>query len=75
MDHKIKSVVLVSVLLAMMITIGLLININQGVTGAVVSSSITCYEHSDCDDRIAETEDICRNPGTEYSLCVNKPRS
>ncbi|MFH1682487.1 MAG: hypothetical protein ABIA37_01700 [Candidatus Woesearchaeota archaeon] len=74
MDYKIKSIVLVAVLLVMMITIGFLVNINQGVTGAVVTKSIACYDNSDCDDKIVETEDLCRNPGTEYSLCVNRPR-
>ncbi|HLC71388.1 MAG TPA: hypothetical protein VJI32_05240 [Candidatus Nanoarchaeia archaeon] len=33
---------------------------------------IACYSDQDCDDTIAQTKDICRNPGTEYSVCVNK---
>lgn len=33
---------------------------------------IACYEQADCDDRLAATADLCRNPGTEFSLCVNK---
>ncbi len=33
---------------------------------------IACYDDSDCDDRISATADVCKNPGTEFSLCVNK---
>lgn len=33
---------------------------------------IACYEHSDCDDRISATADVCKNPGTEFSICVNR---
>ncbi len=35
---------------------------------------IACYSAQDCDDTIAQTSDICRNPGTEYSVCINKPK-
>lgn len=35
---------------------------------------IACYQDKDCDDRIEQTDDICRNPGTTYSLCVNRVR-
>ena len=34
--------------------------------------SIACYEDKDCDDKTEATEDLCRNPGTTFSLCVNK---
>jgi len=51
---------------------GILIAVGpQGLTGAVVND-VACFEDADCNDNIAATEDICRNPGTEYSLCVNK---
>lgn len=33
---------------------------------------VACYEHSDCDDRISATADVCKNPGTEFSICVNR---
>lgn len=72
MEHKTKSVLLVSLLLVMTVAIGLFVNYGGGITGAVVTEEIACYEDSDCDDKIEETEDICRNPGTEFSLCVNK---
>lgn len=35
---------------------------------------IACYSDQDCDDTIVQTNDICRNPGTEYSVCVQKPK-
>lgn len=35
---------------------------------------IACYADEDCDDNIPQTDDFCRNPGTENSLCVNKVR-
>ncbi len=35
---------------------------------------IACYADEDCDDDIPQTEDLCRNPGTEYSICINKPK-
>ncbi|MEK6951291.1 MAG: hypothetical protein AABX13_06230 [Nanoarchaeota archaeon] len=33
---------------------------------------IACSEQEDCDDRISATTDLCKNPGTEFSLCVNR---
>lgn len=36
------------------------------------SCVIACEEDGDCDDKIEATEDFCRNPGTEFSLCVNQ---
>ena len=73
MDHKTKSFLLVLLLLTIMAMIGVFANFSEGITGNMVVDSIACYDDSDCDDRVEETEDICRNPGTEYSLCVNKP--
>ena len=55
-------------------------------TGAVVAEgapdpackgracTIACRENEDCDDKVTETADICRNPGTLNSLCVYLPR-
>lgn len=33
---------------------------------------IVCNSNEECDDNIPQTEDLCRNPGTENSLCVNR---
>ena len=33
---------------------------------------VACYNDEDCDDGITKTEDLCRNPGTVNSLCVNR---
>lgn len=74
MNHKIKSVIVVSVLIGMMFTIGFLINTNEGITGAVVSESIMCYVNSDCNDHLDNTIDICKNPGTTESFCINEEK-
>ena len=67
-----KTMLIVSLLLGIVILMGILIAVGpQGLTGAVVNH-VACFEDADCNDNIAATEDICRNPGTEYSLCVNK---
>ncbi len=39
------------------------------------SCVIACYDDQDCDDRMAATEDTCKNPGTEFSLCVNQRKN
>ena len=33
---------------------------------------IVCSVDEDCDDKILQTIDRCKNPGTEYSVCINK---
>ena len=74
MNHKIKSLILIFVFVAMIAIIGLLVG-QGGITGASTTAhSIACFEDADCDDKISATEDICKNPATEYALCVNKPR-
>jgi len=70
MDYKTKSILLVIVLAGMMVGIGLLTNI--GITGSIVADNIACDEDGDCNDKIEETEDICKNPGTKDSFCVNR---
>ena len=45
----------------------------SGITGGVIIKSVSCFEDNDCNDHNEETIDLCKNPGTEYSLCVNKP--
>ncbi len=70
--YKIKSLVLLVFLLFMLIGIGFIIS-NNNITGGTIAGSISCFNDQHCDDNIPETEDLCRNPGTEYSLCVNKP--
>lgn len=43
---------------------------NQSCKG--YACSVACYTDKDCDDKTEATDDICRNPGTTYSLCVNR---
>lgn len=71
MHHKIKSVLMILLLVGIMVILSLFIG-SGGITGSTVVNTIACYQHSDCDDRLEKTEDLCRNPGTKYSLCVNK---
>ncbi|MBT6774581.1 hypothetical protein HOA91_04375 [Candidatus Woesearchaeota archaeon] len=44
-----------------------------GITGGIIIKSVSCFEDKDCNDHNEETTDFCKNPSTEYSLCVNKP--
>ncbi|MBR9682936.1 hypothetical protein GOV03_00145 [Candidatus Woesearchaeota archaeon] len=73
MNHKIRSCLFVLLFVGAMAVVVLFSGFNEEMTGSIVVNSIACYENQDCDDRMEQTEDICRNPGTEYSLCVNKP--
>ena len=45
---------------------------SESLTGATVSEQVSCYSDADCSDKIDCTQDICRNPGSEYSLCINR---
>lgn len=72
MEHRLKSTLLVLLLLGILLVIGLIVG-SEGITGGMVAKSVACENDGDCDDGVEATEDICRNPGTEFSLCVNKP--
>lgn len=70
--HKGKYVLgiilLVGIILAVMMAVS-----KEGLTGATVIKSVSCYDGDDCIDDNPETDDWCQNPGTEESLCVNSP--
>ncbi|MBI2668878.1 hypothetical protein HYX14_03475 [Candidatus Woesearchaeota archaeon] len=68
-----KTVIVVVVFIFIFVVLGILIS-KGGLTGAFTASGLACSEDADCDDKIAQTRDVCRNPGTEYSLCVNRPK-
>tara|TARA_Y100000034_G_scaffold14502_1_gene15163 strand:- start:515 stop:685 length:171 start_codon:yes stop_codon:yes gene_type:complete len=51
--------------------VGLMVG-QEGLTGATTTKTIACYDHNDCDDKSQYTEDTCKNPGTEHSICINK---
>ena len=57
-----------------MVAVGLFLGFNQSIVGGSVAKTVACKDNSDCNDWISATQDICRNPGTISSLCVNKPR-
>ena len=73
MDHRIKSGLIIIMLVGVMVAIGFFLGFNQSIVGSSVAQTVACRDSSDCDDRITATKDICRNPGTINSLCVNKP--
>jgi hypothetical protein len=68
-----KSVLAIIILVLSVIVVGILIG-SGGITGGSVVHKIACFEDGDCNDHIRSTKDICRNPGTDYSICVNKPK-
>ena len=68
---KVKLAVTIFLLVAVVVVLGLMVK-KEGVTGGTVIKGVTCYENADCEDQNLNTEDICRNAGTEYSLCVNR---
>ena len=72
MNHKIKSLLIVLILIVMLAAIGLFVG-QGGITGASTAHSVACFDNEDCNDKIEGTEDICKNPGTEFALCVNRP--
>ena len=71
--YRLKPVIGLVLLIVVIATVGLLISNNDGISGSTVIASVDCFENNDCNDHIEETEDICKNPGTDYSLCINKP--
>ena len=62
---------LVLFLVAVVAVVGLLVG-QEGLTGAATTKTIACYNHANCNDKLSQTEDICKNPGTEFSICINK---
>ncbi len=74
MHHTLRSIIVILVLLGIVIALGIVVG-TEGITGATVADTISCYNHEDCDDKIAATEDICKNPGTIGSLCINRPKN
>ena len=73
MNHTVKVIVLIVVLVGIIVTLGLVVG-KGNLTGATIAKNMACYEDQDCSDSIEATEDVCKNPGTEYSLCVNRVR-
>ncbi len=69
--YKFKSLIVVLILVSIMAVIGIMVS-KGSITGASVANTISCYNNQDCDDHIQKTEDICKNPGTINSICVNK---
>ncbi len=70
--HRIKSAIMIVLLIGVIGIIGFMMGGNSGVTSTIVADTIACYEDKDCDDRITQTQDICMNPGTINALCVGR---
>ncbi len=73
MHHALRSIIAIIVLVLIVVALGVLVG-KSGITGGTVVDTIACYDHADCDDQIAATDDVCKNPGTLSSLCINRPK-
>ena len=73
MDYRIRSALFFVLFVGVMVAVGLFLGFNQSIVGGSVAKTVACKDNSDCNDWISATQDICRNPGTISSLCVNKP--
>lgn len=71
MNYKLRSLIALVAILAVIASLGIFMNDNM-ITGGSAAKTIACHEDKDCDDRLSSTEDICKNPGTEFSLCLNR---
>jgi len=71
--HKIKSAAFIFVLVGICIALGFIVRDQMSITGATVTDTIACYNHSDCEDYIDATEDLCLSAATPSALCVNRP--
>ena len=71
MDYKKKSIITISLIVVIMISVGIVININAGITGTTVKKS-RCVENIDCDDNNVCTEDICLYADSPSANCVHK---
>ena len=71
--YQAKSLIAIVLLLGIVVAFGVIIGQGE-ITGNIITNQVACYKNADCSDHIEETEDICKNPGTEYSLCVNRPK-
>ena len=69
---KIKISLLIVAVLTVALMVGVTIS-TDGLTGGTIIKNVNCYDGADCNDNLENTLDFCQNPGTEKSLCVNKP--
>jgi len=66
-----RTILIIAIVIAVIAIVSL--TVSTTITGGTIIKKISCYNQNDCDDHKEETEDLCKNPATEYSLCVNKP--
>ena len=72
MERK-ELYLIVAVLVTFVVIAGVFFSAG-GITSGTIIKSVSCFEDNDCNDHKEETVDFCKNPSTEYSLCVNKPK-
>ena len=69
---KIRISLIIVAVLAVALMVGVTVT-TDGLTGGTIIKNVNCYDSVDCNDNQENTLDFCQNPGTENSLCVNKP--
>jgi hypothetical protein len=67
----VKKLIFLVGLIAILGVVSILVN-NDSITGSTVLEVISCYDDTDCNDGIDKTKDVCKNPATKESICVNK---
>jgi len=72
MHHNHKALLALATIILLFTLFTVMFHSEDALTSAMVKDSIACYEDNDCNDRIDCTEDLCRNPGSVNSICVNK---
>jgi hypothetical protein len=73
MDHKIKSILTIAILIGFMAVVAVVINNLEGeITGAVIKPQCKCADNADCNDDNPCTEDICLYADNcEAAVCIN----
>ncbi len=74
MNHRIKSIITIAIIIGIMSTIAVFINnLESEITGAVIRPQCKCTANPDCDDNNPCTQDICLYADNcEAAVCVNK---
>ena len=74
MDHKLKTIVVLAVLLVFTVTAAIIIGTTQNtITGAVVNHPCECTSDADCNDNNPKTTDVCLYADSCIdSICLNK---
>ncbi|MBT3814002.1 hypothetical protein HOE37_05490 [Candidatus Woesearchaeota archaeon] len=66
-----RTILIIAIVIAVIAIVSL--TVSTTITGGTIIKKVSCYDKDDCNDHNEATEDSCKNPATEYSLCINKP--